>query len=83
VSTAEYVAEVLSDQHLSLPRRVRESLGLKPKDRVRVWITRESPDTAQASEAWQVFRALGRDAPAGRLTNAAEGHDRYLYGKKE
>lgn len=29
---------------------------------------------------WEVFLDLGRDAPPGKLINAAAEHDRYLYG---
>ena len=32
-------------------------------------------------QGWNVFRSLGRDAPSGRLPDAAEKHDHYLYGK--
>jgi hypothetical protein len=38
----------------------------------------EAPSTAQ----WEVLRSLGRDAQPGQLPNAAEEHDRYLYGKE-
>lgn len=31
--------------------------------------------------AWSVFRALGKNAKAGKLKNASVEHDRYLYGK--
>lgn len=30
---------------------------------------------------WDVLRSLGSDAQPGQLQNAAEEHDRYLYGK--
>lgn len=40
-----------------------------------------SPDSS--SKGWDVFRSLGNDAQAGQLRNAAEDHDRYLYGKNE
>jgi hypothetical protein len=39
----------------------------------------EPPEPSEAG--WRVFRALGQDAPPGRLPNAAVEHDRYLYGK--
>ena len=32
---------------------------------------------------WDVFRSLGQDAQPGRLQNAAEEHDRYLYRRKD
>jgi len=34
-----------------------------------------------SEKAWNVFRALGRNARIGKLPNAGVEHDRYLYGK--
>ena len=54
-----------------------ESLDLP--DGISVIVTVEDlQDVDQAT--WDQFRALGRDARSGHLRNAAEEHDRYLYG---
>lgn len=34
-----------------------------------------------SATAWSIFRALGKHAQVGKLSNAAVEHDRYLYGK--
>lgn len=34
-----------------------------------------------SEEGWNALRVLGNDALVGSLKNAAEDHDRYLYGK--
>ncbi len=33
------------------------------------------------ADAWAIFQELGQTAPRGKLANAAEDHDRYLYGR--
>lgn len=38
VETQEYIAEVMSDGHLSLPEKVAKSMGLDPLTKVRVTI---------------------------------------------
>lgn len=40
-----------------------------------------SEQQATINAPWDLFRSLGQDAEPGLLPNAAEEHDRYLYGK--
>ncbi len=77
----EYVGEVLSDGHLSLPESIRQKLSLKPSSVVKVVISLTGAETKSKTEAWKLFRSMGRTAAQGKLTNSAEEHDRYLYGK--
>jgi len=43
----------------------------------------ETTEEAKPSEkGWDTFRALGDHAVVGCLKNAAQNHDRYLYGKE-
>jgi hypothetical protein len=49
---------------------------------IRIQNTSKPGEFAQPSEkGWDIFRKLGNDAPVGKLDNASEDHDRYLYGK--
>jgi len=77
----EYIGEVLSDGHLSLPDVVRQRLSLAPSSIVKVVITLENMEKESATNAWNLFRSMGRPATTGKLTNSAEEHDRYLYEK--
>ena len=77
----EYVGEVLSDGHLSLPESIRQKLSLKPSSVVKVVISLTGAETKSKTEAWKVFRSMGRSEKPGILANAAEDHDRYIYGK--
>lgn len=79
VKQEEYIGEVLSDGHLSLPDVVRQRLSLVPKSIVKVLITLEDTEKENSTEAWDLFRSMGRTAAKGKLKNAAEEHDRYLY----
>jgi hypothetical protein len=81
VRQEEYIGEVLSDGHLSLPDAVRERLNLIPSSIVKVLITHEIMEKERVSRALSLFRSMGRSAMPGTLTNSAEEHDRYLYGK--
>ena len=36
-----------------------------------------------AQKGWQIFRALGKDAVAGKLSNTSTKHDEYLYGTRK
>ena len=78
----EYVGNVLSDGHLSVPEEVRQALGLEPHVQVQVTIKLIQPDAKQVQEAWALFRHMGQGAGPGRLPDASTQHDRYLYGKK-
>jgi hypothetical protein len=49
---------------------------------IRIQDASETNSSVQrSSNGWNIFRKLGDDAPAGKLENASEDHDRYLYGK--
>jgi len=50
---------------------------------IRILPSIEETEPQDSSKGWEIFRTLGNDAPAGHLKNAAEDHDRYLYGKDE
>ena len=39
-------------------------------------------ESKPSQKGWNTFETLGDNAVAGRLKNAAENHDRYLYGKQ-
>ena len=79
VRQEEYIGEVLSDGHLSLPDAVRERLNLTPSSIVRISITHEIMEKEKVSKALSLFRSMGRTAVPGILPNSAEEHDRYLY----
>ena len=79
----EYVGEVLPDGHLSLPDEVQKKLGLSPHSSVKITITVEDSRKPDEQAGWKVFRQMGQDAVAGKLSDASTEHDRYLYGKKK
>jgi hypothetical protein len=54
---------------------------VKPGE-IRILSGEPEEETQSSTAGWDVYRALGNDAPAGRLPNAAIDHDRYLYGKQ-
>jgi hypothetical protein len=81
VKQEEYIGEVLSDGHLSLPDAVRQRLSLVPTSIVKVLITLENMEKESATNAWNLFRSMGRTTTTGKLKNSAEEHDRYLYEK--
>lgn len=50
---------------------------------IRIQGASESVEQVKPSEkGWDTLRSLGNDAVVGSLKNAAEDHDRYLYGKQ-
>jgi len=81
VKQEEYIGEVLSDGHLSLPDAVRQRLSLVPASIVKVLITLENMEKENTTNAWNLFRSMGRTATTGKLKNSAEEHDHYLYEK--
>ena len=49
---------------------------------IRIRAASEAAKKSKSTQkGWDTFQTLGDDAVAGRLKNAAENHDRYLYGK--
>jgi len=81
VRQEEYMGEVLTDGHLSLPEEVRQRLSLRPSSVVKVVITLTRPEIESTNDAWNLFRSMGRSATPGIMEKAAEDHDRILYGK--
>lgn len=43
MKTKEYIGEVMSDGHLSLPEKIAKDLGLQPHAKVRVVIEKTEP----------------------------------------
>jgi len=68
----------LREAGLSLPVRTIVNQG---EIRIVPAVTQDAV-TTPGSDAWDAFRSLGSDAPAGRLQDAASEHGPYLYGKK-
>ncbi len=82
MSSVTYVGKVLSDGHLSLPKKARKELKLEAGQEVEV-VVRTRDDTQRLSdEAYAPLRKLIGLAKTGK-TDAAAQHDKYLYGKKE
>ena len=77
----EYIAEVLPDGSLALPDEIRKALGSQTQVKVRLAV--ETPSTPDAQKGWQVFKNLGKDAVAGKLSNTSTKHDEYLYGTRK
>jgi len=89
----ECIGEVLPDGHIFLPDKIRKELNLSPHRNVKIIITVETSrpldeavqeviDGRSEQKGWEVFKRLGRDAIAGKLSDASTNHDQYLYGKK-
>ena len=49
---------------------------------IRILPAKEASRQAGTPSGWAVFQTLGDDAASGQLPDAAEEHDRYLYGKQ-
>ena len=43
----------------------------------------EAEQQKTSDQEWAVFRSIGTNAEPAQLQNAAQKHDRYLYGKTE
>jgi hypothetical protein len=78
----EYVGEVLSDGHLSVPEEIRQALAAEPHAKIKVTIRLLQSTREQTQEAWEALYRLGHDAEPGQLRDAAADHDRYLYSKE-
>ena len=48
---------------------------------VEVTITVEDAYALDEEKGWEVFRRMGQNAVAGKLSDASRKHDEYLYGK--
>ena len=79
----KYIGEVLPDGHLSLPDEIQKELGLSPHCSVEVTITVEDADALDEEKGWEIFRRMGQNAVAGKLSDASRKHDHYLYRKKK
>ncbi len=76
----EYIGKILPDGHLSIPEEVKKELESYSFDTVRVTI---AVDSINKRKGWEIFKQMGRNAEHGKLPNAAEDHDKYLYGKEK
>lgn len=79
----KYIGEVLPDGHLSLPDEIQKKLGLSPHCSVEVTIAVEDAYALNEEKGWEVFRRMGQNAVAGKLSDASRKHDEYLYGKSK
>ena len=77
----EYIAEVLPDGSLALPDDIRKALGSQTQ--VKVTLIVETPSTPDPQKVWQIFKDLGKEAVAGKLSNTSIGHDEYLYSTQQ
>ena len=77
----EYIAEVLPDGSLALPEDIRKELGSQTQ--VKVTLAMETPSTPDPQKDWQIFKDLGKDAGAGKLSNTSTRHDTYLYSTQK
>lgn len=60
----------------------RLQVEMKPGE-IRIHAASEITEEAKPSKkGWETFHTLGNNAVIGRLKNAAQNHDRYLYGKR-
>lgn len=60
----------------------RLQVELKPGE-IRIHSVSDMAEDENPSEkGWEAFLSLGNNAVPGRLENAAQDHDRYLYGKE-
>jgi hypothetical protein len=73
----EYIGKILPDGYLSIPDEIRKELELYKSGDVRVTVPIDE------KRGWEIFRQMGRNAESGTLPNAAEDHDKYLYGKSK
>ena len=69
----EFIAEVLPDRSLALPDDIRKELGSQTQ--VKVTLAVESPSTTNSRKGWEIFKDLGKDAVAGKLSNTSTEHD--------
>ncbi len=74
----ECQATVLPDGHLALPYEVSEMIRGEQQVVVQISIEAGGPG-ADKRDVWEILRSMPRTAGEGRMTNAAEDHDRYLY----
>ena len=77
----EYIAEVLPDGSLALPDDIRKELGSQTQ--VKVTLAVETSSMPDVQKGRQIFKDLGKDAVAGKLSNTSTKHDEYLYGTQQ
>ena len=80
LKVVEYVGKLLPDGHLSIPEEIRKELDVNLS--LKIAITLVYPHVSDEQKGWEAFRNLGRAAIGGKLSNASEKHDQYLYGKE-
>ena len=76
--TIECQATVLPDGRLALPDEVTRVISGKQQVMVQISIEADGP-RADKRDGWNILLSMPRTAGEGRLTNAAEDHDLYLY----
>jgi len=74
----ECQARVLPDGRLALPDEVTKMISGEHQVMVQINIEADGP-SADKRDGWEILLSMPRTAGEGRLTNAAEDHDRYLY----
>jgi bifunctional DNA-binding transcriptional regulator/antitoxin component of YhaV-PrlF toxin-antitoxin module len=82
MASVTYVGKVLSDGHLSLPKKAREELKLEPGQEVGIVVRTRDEAPRLPSEAYTPLRKLIGLGKTGK-PDAAAHHDKYLYGKEE
>ncbi|MDE0184474.1 MAG: hypothetical protein OXP71_03325 [Candidatus Poribacteria bacterium] len=78
MKVVEYIAEILPNGSLALPDDIHKELG--SQKHVKARLTVKTPATPNLQKGWQIFKNLGKDAVAGKLSNTSKKHDEYLYG---
>jgi len=76
--TIECQATVLPDGRLALPDEVTRVISGEQQVMVQISIEADGP-RADKRDGWEILLSMPHAAGEGRLTNAAEDHDRYLY----
>ena len=76
--TIECQATVLPDGRLVLPDEVTRVITGEQQVMVQISIEADGP-RQDKRDGWEILLGMPRTAGEGRLTNAAEDHDRYLY----
>ena len=76
--TIECQATVLPDGRLLLPEEVTRVIRREQQVTVQISVEVDGPG-ADNRDGWEILLGMPRTAGEGRLANAAEDHDRYLY----
>jgi len=74
----ECQATVLPDGRLALPDEVTRMIEGEQQVTVQISIEAQA-SSGDKRDGWEILLSMSRTAGEGRLTNAAEDHDHYLY----